>query len=217
MATQDVSIWSESDSPKVAVVDKDTALPAEGSAVVLMGAVEGTTARMLKMNAAGELIVTVATAQSNTHDGVGNPIPSTVDDEGRGLNVHITGGNATVQLPQDSAAMIFRGEFFTTTSKEEQTIVTYTVTTGKTFFLVTYSIARAANHNQKALLKVKVNSIVRDAIFVDPAGQYLVLPPIITFPYAAPGDVITLTVTEGVGVGGNYWYGKLIGFERDAI
>jgi hypothetical protein len=213
MATQDVSIWSESDSPKVAVVDKDATLPAEGSAVVLMGAVEGTTVRALKINSSGELVVTADSGgggglvpgdnvDSWVHDGVGNPIPSTLEDTVRGLNVYTIGGtiestgfNSQPTNPDDISKVYDTAVSGSTGTRV--VIGSYTVPTGKNFNLLMYRIAPTENPSKNHRAEIRINGSTKDSKFIKSATDTeLFWSTPIPVIYAGPGDLIELTITK---------------------
>jgi len=129
--------------------------------------------------------------------------------------VNVGGIHATV--PALAADMSYLHAFYDTTSANKETMLTHTVTTGATFYVIAFQVFRAENTNVKGLVTIEVDGSTVMAAHVDTAlgGSVIEYAPNIPVPLADEGQVIDVTVDEDGGPGGNLWSVNLIGFEAD--
>lgn len=187
----------------------NAAAGAVGSAVpagaVMSGGTDGTNTRQMAVSTTGH-------PKTDTFDGSGNAITSTVAPTGvRGLDVAIQTFVAPV------ADHILVGTTLnTTTTNANQVIATYTVPAGKSFALISWSLANTSGNAvdaNPARLRVAGTDI---AVYATTANPRVWLPPALGCPgvnIASSGQVVTLTITPSAATSTNWW-GMLVGYLR---
>jgi len=142
------------------------------------------------------------------------------------IDVEITssdpGGNSIVNVPLESSDMKYLYADYTTTSSSEQTALSHVVATGKTFYMIYYSVhvGSGTGSNTFGKLKIKAGTAIRDSINYDSGSSvasdvttYIEYRPSIPIPFADSGTTISVTIDEIGGSGGNHYHVTVYGFE----
>jgi len=145
------------------------------------------------------------------------------------VNVSSTepGGGPYANIPWLASGMVYKNANYQTTSANEETLLSHTVATGKTFYLLFYAISLGQTGGVTAYTgeaRVRVDGTIRDAshfsTILDGGGsvggieynRFLYCQARLPFPFADSGEIITLTIDED-GSSGHSFDATLYGFE----
>lgn len=223
--TQDVTLYDENGN--IVCVVPGEALPAARAGLIVLGS-DGTNTRELKTDAQGQLYVANPGGLSPgdnvgswVHDGEGNPIPSTLEETVRGLNVYTVGGSidATGFNTQPANPDDISKVYDTAVSGGTNTRVvvgSYTVPAGKNFNLLMYRIAPTELPSKDHLAEIRINGDTKDSKLIQAASDtemFWSTPiPVI---YASPGDLIELTITKKANGTSSEFSATLNGYDSD--
>jgi len=128
------------------------------------------------------------------------------------VNVTSTPNVPTTKPPRTAAGMIWRYTRFNTSSSSEVTAHTYTVTTGKTFYLLYYVIHyRVTSNYFTGTARLKVAGNTRHATYYSGGSSggddYIAIfacQPAVPIPFADSGEAITFTIDQSTTGSHNY-------------
>jgi len=98
-------------------------------------------------------------------------------------------------VPTSLTDMIYESASHGQSDSSEQDMISYTVTTGKTFYLIKYSVHKDDDNVKKARFMIKVNGAVKDSGYSmgDAQNIFLKFEPKEPIPFANSGDIIKIT------------------------
>lgn len=118
-------------------------------------------------------------------------------------------------IPTELSQMVYRYATLAPGNTNEQNILSYTVTTGKTFYLIKYSISIDDDNNKSARTWVQVGSgVIQSAVCRSSQDSIpLFFYPQYPIPFAESGNVVYFKVKANSSASGNKWAATLVGFE----